>query len=414
VAEMRLLRGHFHFDLKRNFGKIPYLDEASDPTKISNESLSADELWNKIEEDFLFAFDNLPETQPEIGRVNKYIAAAYLTKLYVETKQWAKAIEKADVVIQSGKYNLISNFGDLSTVQYENGSEAVFTIQYSIENNYASHDWGDLLNVTRSPGIANGGYANGDDFYLASQNLVNTFRTGADGLPLFDTFNDADVLDASYSGTLDPRLDHTVGRLGIPWKGTAIYTTAWVRDPVYMPGFSSKKNIVAANETNINQTFPWASAGLNYALIRYAEILLWKAEALIESNQNLDDARLLINRVRERAQTGKYVRTLDGSDDAANYLINVYPSSGWTQDYARTALRFERRLELAMEGHRMYDLNRWGIAADVINQYYQTEAVKQPYLAGAHFVTGKHEYLPIPQAERDLAPTLYGQNEGYK
>jgi hypothetical protein len=414
VAEMRFLRGHFHFDLKRNFNQIPYLDETSDPTKSSNGALTSDELWSKIEEDFLFAFDNLPETQPEIGRVNKYTAAAYLTKLYVETKQWDKAIAKADVVIQSGKYNLLPNFEDLSKVQYENGSEAIFTVQFSIENNYASADWGDLLNVTRSPGIANGGYANGDDFYLGSQNLVNAFRTGADGLPLFDTFNDVDVLDASYSGTLDPRVDHTFGRLGIPWKGTAIYTSAWVRDPVYMPGFSSKKNIVAPNEMSINQTFPWAAAGLNYAVIRYAEILLWKAEAVIELNQNLDDARTLINQVRGRTKTGKYVQTLDGSGDAANYFIDIYPSSGWTQDYARTALRFERRLELAMEGHRMYDLNRWGIAADVINQYYQTEAAKQPYLADAHFIKGKHEYLPIPQAERDLAPALYSQNDGYK
>jgi starch-binding outer membrane protein, SusD/RagB family len=415
IAEMRLLRGHFHFDLKRNFNLIPYLDENSDPLKVSNAALTSDELWSKIEEDFLFAFDNLPETQTEIGRVNKYVAAAYLAKLYVETKQWSKAVEKADVVIQSGKYNLLPNFGDLSKVQFENGSEAVFAIQFSIENNYASHNWGDLLNVTKSPGIDAGGYANGDDFYLGSQNLVNAFRTGADGLPLFNTFNDTDVVDASYSGTLDPRVDYTVGRLGIPWKGgTAVYTSAWVRDQTYAPGFSGKKNIAAPNETGINTGFPWAAAGVNYSLIRYAEVLLWKAEALIESNQNLDDARTLINQVRGRAQTGQYVQTLNGSGDAANYLIELYPSSGWTQDYARTALRFERRLELAMEGHRMYDLNRWDVAADVINQYYQTEAAKQPYLAGAHFIKGKHEYLPIPQTERDLAPTLYSQNEGYK
>jgi starch-binding outer membrane protein, SusD/RagB family len=414
IAEMRLLRGHFHFDLKRNFDKIPYLDENTDPTSASNTAFTSDELWSKIESDFQFAFENLPPSQTELGRVNKYIAAAYLAKLYVETKQWAKAIEKADAVIQSGRYSLLPNFGDLARVQYENGPEAVFTVQYSTENNYASSNWGDLLNVTRSPGVDNGGYANGDDFYHGSQNLVNSFRTGADGLPLFDTFNDQDVLDVSYSGTLDPRVDHTFGRLGVPWKGTAVYTTAWVRDPVYLPGFSNKKNVAAPNEAGINGTFPWAAAGLNYALIRYSEVLLWKAEALIESNTDLDQARELINEVRLRAKTGDYVRRLDGSGDAANYLINPYPASGWTQDYARNALRFERRLELAMEGHRIYDLNRWGIAAEVVNKYYDSEAAKQPYLSSAHFVKGKHEYLPIPQSERDLAPQLYDQNEGYK
>jgi starch-binding outer membrane protein, SusD/RagB family len=414
IAEMRLLRGHFHFDLKRNYNKIPYLNESTDPTAASNTEFSSDELWSQIESDFQFAFDNLPETQTEIGRVNKYIAAAYLAKVYVETKQWSKAIAAADVVIESGRYNLLPNFGDLSKVQYENGPEAVFTVQFSTENNFASHNWGDLLNVTRSPGVDNGGYANGDDFYHGSQNLVNAFRTGADGLPLFDTFNDTDVLDVSYAGSLDPRVDHTFGRLGVPWKGTAIYTTAWVRDPVYMPGFSNKKNIAAPDEVGINGTFPWAAAGLNYALIRYSEVLLWKAEALIELNQDLEIARDLINDVRLRAKTGAYVKTLDGSSDAANYLVNAYPSTGWTQDYARKAVRFERRLELAMEGHRIYDLNRWGIAADVVNSYYESESVKQPYLATAQFVAGKHEYLPIPQNERDLAPQLYDQNDGYK
>ncbi|MCD9017151.1 RagB/SusD family nutrient uptake outer membrane protein [Parachryseolinea silvisoli] len=414
LAEMRMLRGHFHFDLKRNYDEIPYLDENADVTKVSNKQFTSDELWQKIEADFQFAYENLPETQSQIGRVNKYNAAAYLAKIALETKQWAKAIQYADVVINAGKYRLLDNFEDNSKVAFENGPEAVFTVQFSTENNYASHNWGDLLNVTRSPGIASGGYANGDDFYLGSQNLVNAFRTDVNGLPLFDSFDNVDVLDGDYSGSLDPRVDHTVGRLGIPWKGTAIYTEAWVRDPAYMPGFSGKKNIEAPNAPGMNQTFPWAATGLNYVLIRYSEVLLWKAEALIESNQDLDEARSLINQVRDRARTGSYVKTLDGSSDAANYLVGIYPSSGWSQDYARKALRFERRLELAMEGHRIYDLNRWGIAAQTMNAYYQSEGTTATYLAGKVFVAGKHEYLPIPQSEIDLAPTVYFQRDAYK
>jgi starch-binding outer membrane protein, SusD/RagB family len=413
VAEMRFLRGHFHFDLKRNFDEIPYLDENADVTKVSNKQFSSTELWQKIEADFLYAYENLPASQSEVGRADKYAAAAYLAKLYVETQQWQKAIDMTSVVINSGKFGLETEFENLATVEHENGPESVFAIQYSTENNYASHDWSNLLNVTRSATIANGGYANGDDFYVGSQNLVNAFRTGVDGLPLFNSFNDVDVEDGSYSGTLDPRVDFTFGRLGIPWKGTAIYTTAWVRDPAYGPGFSSKKHVVAPNAPGINTTFPWAAAGLNFMIIRYAEVLLWRAEALIESGQNLEEARELINEVRERAKNSTYVRKLDGSGDAANYLINPYPAAGWTQEYARQALRFERRLELAMEGHRMFDLVRWGIAAQVMNSYFESESEDIAYLQGAQFVEGKHEYLPIPQAEIDLAPELYKQRDAF-
>ncbi|MCB0639940.1 MAG: RagB/SusD family nutrient uptake outer membrane protein [Lewinella sp.] len=413
IAEMRLLRGHFHFDLKRNYGNIAYLDEKADPTSVGNTDLSSDEVWRKIKEDFQFAFDNLPAEQDEIGRVNKYVAAAYLAKVNIELKEWNEAITNTGFVM-SGPYDLLNDFQDLGTLEFENGPESVFTIQFSTANIFANHDWGNLLNVTQGPGIAGGAYANGDDFYLGSQNLVNAFRVDNNGLPLFDTYNNVDVESGGYSGPLDPRVDFTFGRIGIPWKGnTALYGLSWVRSTDYLPGFSCKKHVVAPNDPNVHNSFPWAASGLNFNIIRYAEVLLWRAEALIESNTNLEEARSLIKQVRERAKSSPYVKTLDGSQDAANYNIGLYPSTGWTQDYARKAVRFERRLELAMEGHRFYDLNRWGIAAQVINAYYASEAEDVGYLEGASFQAGKHEYLPIPQQEIDLAPTIYKQNSGY-
>jgi hypothetical protein len=186
----------------------------------------------------------------------------------------------------------------------------------------------------------------------------------------------------------------------------------FLREP-YLPGFSSKKHVVAPNDPNVHNSFPWAASGLNFNIIRFAEVLLWRAEALIESNKDLDEARGLINQVRERAKNSDYVQKLDGSADAANYNIGLYPPAGWTQDYARKALRFERRLELAMEGHRFYDLNRWGITATTINDYFLTESERVEYLQGMTFQAGKHEYLPIPQQEIDLAPNLYTQNPNY-
>lgn len=413
IAEMRLLRGHFHFELKRNFDNIAYLRENDDPTVVGNTDLNSDEVWANIKADFQFAFDKLPFEQDEIGRVDKYTAAAYLAKLNIERKEWSEAITNTNIVM-NGPFALLPDFQDLGTIEFENGPEAVFTIQYSTANIFANHDWSNLLNVTLGPGIAGGAYANGDDFYLGSQNLVNAFRTDVNGLPLFDTFDDTDVESSSYSGPLDPRVDFTFGRIGIPWKGnTAIYDLAWVRSTDYLPGFSGKKHVVAPNDPNVHNSFPWAASGLNFCIIRYAEVLLWRAEALIESGSNLEEARTLINQVRERAKNSPYVKTLDGSANAANYKIEPYPSANWTQDFARKALRFERRLELAMEGHRFYDLNRWGVAATVMNAYYQSESSDVEYLQGSVFQPGKHEFLPIPQSEIDLAPELYKQNPNY-
>lgn len=413
IAEMQLLRAHFHFDLWRNYGQIAYLDELADPTMTTNTELSSDEVLQKIKDDFQAAFNVLPLEQDEIGRVTKYVAAAYLAKVSVEQKSWDDVLTYTDFVM-SGPFDLLDDFQDLGTLEFESGVESVFTIQFSTANIFANHDWGNLLNVTLGPGIDGGAYANGDDFYLGSQNLVNAFRTNSDGLPLFDSFNDVAVTDGGYSGALDPRVDFTFGRIGIPWKGnTAVYDEAWVRDDDYFPGFSSKKHVVAPNDPNVHNSFPWAASGLNFNVIRYAEILLWRAEANIESNKDLDEARDLINQIRQRAKDSEYVKTLDGSSDAANYNIELYPASGWNQDLARRALRFERRLELAMEGHRFYDLNRWGITAQTMNDYYATESQRVDYLQGANFQAGKHEYLPIPQQEIDLAPDLYTQNPGY-
>ncbi len=413
TAEVRLLRGYFHHDLKRNFNQIPYLLEDTDPTAAKNTDYPSDELWRLIEADYQFAFDNLPTSNGSVGRVNKYTAAGLLAKLYMDKGDWSKAITMCDFVM-AGPFSLLPQFDDISSLQYENGPESIFCIQYATANNFANHNWSNLLNVTRGPGIASGGYANGDDFYVASQNLANAFKTDANGLPLFDSFNiGQDVETATYSGSLDPRIDFTFGRIGIPWKGSAIYSEDWIRSLDYYPGFSGKKHVISPNDPNVHNSFPWAASGLNFQIIRFAEILLWKAEAMIETNQNLDEARNLINQVRNRAKNSTYVQKLDGSGPAANYLISPYPSTGWTQDYARKAVRFERRLELAMEGGRFYDLLRWGTAATTINAYFLVEGTKRSYLAGANFVAGKHEALPIPQGEIDLAPGLYTQNPNY-
>ena len=413
IAEMRFLRSQFHFDLKRNFNQIAYLDENSDPTATTNTALSDDQVWDLIQADMQFAFDNLPIEQAEVGRINKYNAAAYLAKIAIERKQWSAAISHCNFVM-TGPFSLLDDFQQLAELDFENSPESVFTIQFSTANIFINHNWGNLLNVTSGPGINGGAYANGDDFYLASQDLVNAFKVDSDGYPLFDNYNSgSSVTTGSYSGPLDPRIDFTVGRLGIPWKGTAVYDEAWVRSNEYYPSFSGKKHVIAPDDPRVHNSFPWAASGLNFNVIRYAEILLWKAEALIESGGSLSEAIDLINEVRQRAKDSEAVKILNGTADAANYSIGLYDTGGWTVESARKALRFERRLELAMEGHRFYDLNRWGITNDVMNNYYQVESGRVDYLQGSTFQANKHEYLPIPQGEIDLAPGLYSQNSGY-
>lgn len=411
MAEMRFLRAHFHFDLLRNFNKIPWLDENVLGSEASNTDYTKDEILSLIEADMKFAYDNLPTSQPEIGRVNKYTAAAYMCKILVEERKWSAVIPYADEVINSGLYELLDEFENLAGLDDENGKEMVFTVQFALtENPDLGHNIGNILNVTYS-----NAYPGGDDFYLASQNLVNAFKTDANGLPVFENYDEPPhATGASYLDPVDPRLDFSVGRNNIPWKQSGLYTFAeWGRSDDYPNNYSSKKHVIDSNDPRMHDGLPWAASGLNFCIIRYAEVLLWKAEALIEGKIDLEEARLLINTIRNRAKNSTYVRTIDGISTAANYVIELYPTSGWNQSYARQALRRERRLELAMEGHRMFDLNRWGITAQTINDYLSDEFTVTPYLEGVTFKEGTHEYLPIPQAELDKNPGLYEQNNGY-
>ena len=326
-----------------------------------------------------------------------------MAKVSAFTSDWADVIEYSDYVINSGKYELYDNFLDMSKIEFNNRKESIMAIQFSTANNNAHINWNNLLNTTYSEGNL---FGSGDDFFLASQNLVNAFRTDDKGLPLFDTFNDVKVT-SDYEGNVDPRLDFTVGRIGFPFRGHT-YNSKWCRAYDVYGEYSGKKGLIDPASPEMVQGFPWGASALNFCLIRYADILLLKAEALIETNSSLDTARQLINMVRAKAD-----RSIDGSYTPvelnpmkANYYVGQYPAEGWNQEYARKAVRMERRLELAMEGNRWFDLVRWGNVLEVVNNYMQSEAKLRPYYEGAS-ISSDEIFLAIPLTEIQNGGGIY-------
>ncbi|OLY94569.1 RagB/SusD family nutrient uptake outer membrane protein [Cnuella takakiae] len=426
LAELRFLRAHSYFTLKLLYKNIPIFDEAAteaDILKTSND-LTNEESWNKIAADLQFAVDNLPEMQSEKGRVNKYAAQAYLAKLRLfqayqqDDKHRVTSINKTrlqevltltQAVIASGKYSLNNDIANNFLPEGENGPESVFAIQFSINDGTTSG----RLNFEDGLNYPHGAPQYGCcGFHAASQNLVNAHTTNANGLPNFDTFNNG-IADLNAQ-TVDPRLDHTVGIDGHPFKydNTRPFSNSWVRDPGVYGNFHTMRNQQLATSVSYFKLGPFMGSAKNYDVLRYDDVLLMQAEAFIELDQQ-DRALPLINQIRARAaaSTGK-LKKADGSF-ASRYNVQGYTTTGWTKDFARNALQWERRLEFATEGERFFDLVRWGIAEQVLNNYLLVEKVRRPFLATAKFTAGRDEYLPIPQSEITFTKGLYKQNPGY-
>jgi len=446
-AQARFLRGHYYFELKKLFNNLPWIDETTVDLKQPNTT----DIWPKIEADFKFAYDSLPTTQDDIGRANKWAAGAYLAKTYLYEKKYDAAEPIFTDVINNGNttnglaYDLSPDFEDLRRPSYESKNpEAVFQVEMAANvgtGAIASSNQGDMLNFPYSsytPFPCCG-------FFGPSIDLVNSFRTDANGLPYPDNYNDSAHAVANDqgiptaqpftpdTGNLDPRLDWTVGRRGIPYLDYGLHPGKnWVRDQAYSGPFAPIKNVYwnkdAATDADNSQWAPGSS--INVYIIRFADVLLMAAEVEAQLN-NLALAESYVNRVRHRMADNpkKWVhKYLDDSDPAAgfdstqlaaHYVISPYPNGAFsTQAFALKAIYFERKLELAMEGYRYYDLSRWGLAATTINAYYQFEGQYTNDVSGAKFTANKNEYMPIPQAQIDLTfengkPTLT-QNQGYK
>lgn len=407
LGELKTLRAWYYFDLIRIFERIPYFTEVDDPNTVRIDKYTREQIFDFIKSDCSEAYGMLPEKAASAGRFNRYVPAAIHAKVSAQTSSWGEVLQWTDIVINSKKYSLYNNFLDMSKIAYDNKNEAILSIQFSTADNNAHINWCNLLNTTYSAGNL---FGTGDDFFLGSQNLVDAFRTDDNGLPYLDTSTaPAERVSASYKGNVDPRLDFTVGRIGMPFRGHE-YTAAWCRAKALYGEYSGKKGLIDPSSPDMVQGFPWGASALDFKLIRYADILLLKAEALIETNTELLVARDLINQVREKAKRSVDVNyvPLDINPDKANYKVESYTDENctWNQDYARLAVRHERRVELAMEGHRWFDLVRWGNVVEVMNKYFETEVKYHEYYEGAE-MTEDEIFLSTPYDEVNNSNGLY-------
>lgn len=447
AAQARFLRGHYYFELKRMFNNVPWIDETIATTEASSQPNNVD-IWPKIEADFQYAMENLPNTQSDVGRVNKWAAMTYLAKTYLYEHKYTQAKPLFDQVIAQGvtsnglKYALMTRYHDNFDAATENNSESVFQIQMVANDGtgtIANANQGDMLNFPygNSPFRCCG-------FFQPSQDLANSYRTDATGLPLVSAYNSSPVKNdqgiastqpfTPDAGPLDPRIDWTIGRRGIPYLDWGNHPGAdWIRSPgqTYAGPYSPKKNIyMQATQDQYADNHSWApGTAINWNIIRYADVLLMAAEVEAQLG-NLAQAQTYVNQVRARAANPvNYVyryandaAPLAGysTTPAANYKIAVYPAgafAGLGKTGALNAIYFERKLELATEGHRFFDLVRWGVAESELNKYFSYESTITTDIRGGRFVAGKNDYFPIPQRQIDLSTSsgksTLTQNPGY-
>jgi hypothetical protein len=423
LAEARFLRANANFQIQVMYGNVPYVGEVEYAATEFNQPNSGP-IWDKIEADFEYAANNLPVSQSDVGRPNSWTAKAFLGKTYLYQSKWSEASSTLNDVVNNGPYGLLSEFVHNFRSEGENGSESIFAIQFATDGGQSFN-----ANSTGALNFPNPGpFGACCGFYQPTQDLLNAFQTDANGLPLLDTYNQQDVasdygvLSADpftlHTGNLDPRSDYTVGRRGIDYNGYGAHVGSdWIRATFadisgpYLP----KKNVYWADDaTNTQSTGGWGQqlSGVNYHIMRHADLLLMAAEAAVETG-DLGTALANVNLIRNRAKNSSYMQVVGGGADAATSVIEPYTDFP-DVDFARKAVRFERRLELGMEGHRLFDLRRWGVTKQVMTDYFTNEARTITNFGDkVSAFEDKHVLFPIPLGAIDLSDGALIQNPGY-
>lgn len=432
LGEMKFLRAYAHFLLKRLYKNIPFIMDANlkqeDYNTLSNTEFNNDEGWQQIINDVEYAYSVLPVKQTDKGRPSKAAAAAFLTKAYlykayrqddpssnqvtsINREDLLKVIEYSNPDIYSaGGFDLEADFHNnfRPETQYENGVESIWAMQYSINDGTKNGNlnWSYGLIVPNIPGVTDGGC----DFYKPSQNLVNAYRTDADGHPFIDTFNNKDY---DLTQDADPRLFLTVGLTGLPYEFNSKYmmdaSSTWSRsNGLYGYYVTLKQNVDPDCGYMVKGS--WWGTPMNRIVFRYADVLLERAEAYAQLNET-SEAIKLVNNIRLRAKQSTGMIANYPSDYGVKFNISTYNGS-YSQEDALKIVKMERRLEMGMESERFFDLVRWGEAEKVLNKYFAEETNNCSIYGEAHFTANKNEYLPIPFSQVAASDGHYTQNIG--
>lgn len=432
LGEMKFLRAYAHFLLKRLYKNIPFIMDANlkqeDYNTLSNTEFTNDEGWQQIINDVEYAYSVLPVKQTDKGRPSKAAAAAFLTKAYLykayrqddATSNRVTSINREDLlkvieysnpdIYSAGGFDLEPDFHNnfRPETQYENGVESIWAMQYSINDGtkYGNLNWSYGLIVPNIPGVTDGGC----DFYKPSQNLVNAYRTDADGHPFIDTFNNKDY---DLTQDADPRLFLTVGLPGLPYEFNSKYmmdaSPTWSRsNGIYGYYVTLKQNVDPDCGYLVKGT--WWGTPMNRIVFRFADVLLERAEAYAQLNET-GEAIKLVNEIRKRAKQSTGMIANYPSDYGVKFNISTYNGT-YSQEDALKIVKMERRLEMGMESERFFDLVRWGEAEKVLNKYFAEETNNCSIYGDAHFTADKNEYLPIPFSQVAASDGHYTQNIG--
>lgn len=375
IGEVYFLRGVFYNLLARSYGGVPVLTKTITPEEGRNVvRTSVEDVWNQVHSDFDEAIKRLPQEAAANGHATLGAAYGMKMKSYLYTSQWDKVLEYCNKIDGLGIYDLFPTYYGLFQYENEGNSETLFALCFMD----GAFTQGSVFDRYWQPQNIKYGI-DGSNSVVPTQLLVDAYET-KDGSPVDP--------EKPYENR-DPRLDFTILRPGAYFQGQ-LYPVEIKNHTGQKVGFAIRKYTIETMQVVGNQS------PLDFMILRYGDVLLCKAEAMIELNQDIDGAIDLINRIRSRSD------------------VNMPPvKKGISQAEARKALRHERRIELALEGQYWDDIKRWKIGPEiypcnVVGGLGELVQVKFPN----GYDLEKDNLLPLPDSEISLNPKLE-QNPKY-